>query len=100
MHTGLCTILVLRDESNLFYIHLFKAFFYCSLLFFPFSSFFMTGECMDLSNHNYELKVLFDLLSSFSVQAYIPYGQLVWKQNVNTETVRGSLFLAMEYEIF
>ena len=55
---------------------------------------------MDLSNHNYELKVLFDLLSSFSVQAYIPYGQLVWKQNVNTETVRGSLFLAMEYEIF
>ena len=47
---------------------------------------------MDLSNHNYELKVLFDL-SSFAVQAYIPYGQLFWKQNVNTETAQGVAFL-------
>ena len=107
MHTGLCTILVLRDVSNLFHkLHkrLFKAFFfYFSLLFFPFFFFFydsgvygpiqMMRECMDLSNHNYEFKVLFNLLSSVAVQAYIPYSQLVWKQNVNIETGHGVAFL-------
>ena len=107
MHTGLCTILVLRDVSNLFhnYTNAFLKLFFL-LLSFVLSFFFlffydsgvygpiqMMGECMDLSNHNYEFKVLFNLLSSVAVQAYIPYSQLVWKQNVNIETGHGVAFL-------